>query len=865
MSSRNNSEFTYIGTAVDTNGPSEISAKKASKATLYDFKFTYPDGSTYTGTVADNGHYGYKVGKIIDTAYGSYKITAKVGNTKEASGTVKVSSYYDASTGQSYTPYDTSHNLSDGSTGLGSEYDSISGANGTLYFGLGGQYEAPESNILYNFTFTYNDGSFYTGTVSSGASNGTTVNYVGQIVPTSYGDYTITSSVGATAQTAGTVYVSSYYDVTSGQTCTPLDTYKGSSDGSYGLGYEGDYIYSVNGTGGSFSSNGHEATLGSTSFTYQFTYNDGSYYTGTVTDNGSKGYYVGEVIDEFASNGPLRGNYTITGSNGVSTDASGLVTIESYYDVSSGETFTPFNSQYHGTGYADGTSGLGSEYDYTATTTNGTKSFGGGGGDEAKQGVTLYDFTFTFSDGSYYSGTVADNGSYGYFVGESYFTSYGYYEVTGSSGFSTSEANGAVQVTSYYDSNSKKSYTPYYDWQGNADGSSGLTSEYDSTYGASGSQSFGEGKYEAKQSTSTSGTPQATLYDFEFFYNNGSYYTGTVADSGKYGYSTGAAYFTSYGYYFITGTAGSTSEASGTVSVTSYWDKSTGTSYTPYDTWKGSSDGSSGLGSESDSTYGASGSQNFGDGGKYEAVQAPDTLYDYKFVYSDGSYYTGTVIDNGNYGYYVGDTIDEYNNGASAGYYEITGNAGDVATSIGGFNLVGRVTISSYYDTSSDQSYIPYVTASGWVAGYYGLGDESSSTYGANGTQTFGKGGKYEAKQGGTVYDYTFYYTDGSYYSGTVVDDGAYGYYVGDTMQLNSTGYYAITGSSGKTSTITNGTVTTSSYYDSYSNSTYTPLETFENKSDGSSGLNSEYDYIYNNGNSYNFGYGGKYEAKVTS
>jgi len=41
------------------------------------------------------------------------------------------------------------------------------------------------------------------------------------------------------------------------------------------------------------------------------------------------------------------------------------------------------------------------------------------------------------------------------------------------------------------------------------------------------------------------------LYDFYFLYNDGSYYYGTVADSGSYGYKTGQVVSTAYGYYDI--------------------------------------------------------------------------------------------------------------------------------------------------------------------------------------------------------------------------------------------------------------------------------------------------------------------------
>ncbi len=114
----------------------------------------------------------------------------------------------------------------------------------------------------------------------------------------------------------------------------------------------------------------------------------------------------------------------------------------------------------------------------------------------------------------------------------------------------------------------------------------------------------------------------STLYDFYFVYNDGSYYYGTVADNGSYGYYSGETVSTSHtygGYYYIYANAGATSQASGSVQTSSYYDTTSVQTYTPY--YSGSTDGSSGLGSEYDWTYGASGYQYYGGGGTYEAKQ----------------------------------------------------------------------------------------------------------------------------------------------------------------------------------------------------------------------------------------------------
>ena len=461
-----------------------------------------------------------------------------------------------------------------------------------------------------------------------------------------------------------------------------------------------------------------------TLYDYEFVYKDGSYYYGTVADNGGKGYYSGDQINT------SYGYYYIYGNAGSTSEASGTVYTTSYYDKTTGKYYTPY---YTSEGKPDSSSGLGSEFDYTYGT-KGYQYFGYGGYYQAKQGAssTLYDYEFVYKDGSYYYGTVADNGGKGYYSGDQINTSYGYYYIYGNAG-STSEASGAVYTTSYYDKTTGKYYTPYYTSEGKPDSSSGLGSEFDYTYGTKGYQYFGYGGYyQAKQGASS------TLYDYEFVYKDGSYYYGTVADNGGKGYYSGDQINTSYGYYYIYGNAGSTSEASGAVYTTSYYDKTTGKYYTPYYTSEGKPDSSSGLGSEFDYTYGTKGYQYFGYGGYYQAKQgASSTLYDYEFVYKDGSYYYGTVADNGGKGYYSGDQIN-----TSYGYYYIYGNAGSTS------EASGTVYTTSYYDKTTGKYYTPYYTSEGKPDSSSGLGSEFDYTYGTKGYQYFGYGGYYQAKQG---------------------------------------------------------------------------------------------------------------------
>ena len=97
--------------------------------TLYDFSFSYADGSFYTGTVAADAGAGYAAGTIIKTTAGQYVILGAAGPTALASGTVTLATYYDISTAMTSIP------SGGGTAGLGSETGTIPGAAGPLGFG----------------------------------------------------------------------------------------------------------------------------------------------------------------------------------------------------------------------------------------------------------------------------------------------------------------------------------------------------------------------------------------------------------------------------------------------------------------------------------------------------------------------------------------------------------------------------------------------------------------------------------------------------------------------------------------------------------------------------------------------------------
>src|SRR5689334_20229805 len=107
---------------------------------------------------------------------------------------------------------------------------------------------------------------------------------------------------------------------------------------------------------------------------------------------------------------------------------------------------------------------------------------------------------------------------------------------------------------------------------------------------------------------------------------------------------------------------------------------------------------------------------------------------------NSGDYYSGTVYDDGNYGYYVGENYNSpysyTESGYADGYYHIYESA-DATRS--GHNA-GDVTTNSYYDTSIGSTLKSYSGSSSAV-GYSGLGSEYNSAW--NGSYYEDYGGDY--------------------------------------------------------------------------------------------------------------------------
>jgi len=137
---------------------------------FFDFVFTYNDGRDYYyGRAADDGTFGYHVGQQITTSAGHYTIFDKeVLPANAAAGSVFVTNYWHGGPGAATTiPDKTAAGQADGTNGLGSESDAVTGIDGQLHAFSSASAASFTTNALFGFVFSYADGAAsYTGTVA---------------------------------------------------------------------------------------------------------------------------------------------------------------------------------------------------------------------------------------------------------------------------------------------------------------------------------------------------------------------------------------------------------------------------------------------------------------------------------------------------------------------------------------------------------------------------------------------------------------------------------------------------------------------------------------------------------------------------
>ncbi|MFZ5447842.1 MAG: DNRLRE domain-containing protein [Thermodesulfobacteriota bacterium] len=864
------------------------------EARAYDFTFTYGNGDYYTGTVygrfdyaGENWDQGYNYGwnlEVVDEhgLTGQYQITgyASLGLDDSQRGHVYVEEYYDQETETLYTPVNAGTART--SNFLTYEFDYIISSGEPAFYFAGGYYEADWWEArAYDFTFTYGNGDYYTGTVygrfdyagenwDQGYNYGWNLEVVDEHGLT--GQYQITgyTSLGQDDSQRGQVYVDEYYDQETETLYTPVNA--GTARTSNFLTYEFDYIISSGEPAFYFAGGYYEADWWEArAYDFTFTYGNGDYYTGTVYgrfdyagENWDQGYQVDWTLDT-ADEHDLPGQYRITGYTSLGLDDSqrGHVYVDEYYDFEMNYLYSPVSA-----GTALTANFLGTEFDYIISYGEPAFMFGGGTIEADWWETIKYNFTFTYGNGDYYTGTVygrfdyaGENWDQGYQVSWTLATTdehglTGQYQITGYTSLGLDDSQrGNVYVDEYYDQETDTLYTPVN--TGYAVGSSFLGTEYDYiiSYGEP-AFSFGGGYYEADL--------DLVAYAFQFTYGNGDYYTGTVYAAPEYGYSINYTQTlvdenNLTGTYEITGTAASGGNFVGQVYVTSYYDSESGQTFdltnelVPL--------GSNYLGSESDSII-MSGVPEYyygnHDGTFYEADLVA-YAYAFTFTYNNGDYYTGSVYAAPEYGYstsYTWTTTAE--NGQSA-MYAISAVSGGYD-----FSLAGQVYVDSYYDYASGTPYTPVST--GAAVGLTYLTSEYDYIIQAGIPEYYFGGGYYEADVKANRYDfyYSYYNGSGDNYYGYVYAPADYGYSVGYTLwtqdETGYSGYYYIYASENAAVDYTrSGQVFVTSYYDAESGVTYTPVST--GAAVGLTYLTSEYDYIIQADiPPYYFG-GGYYEA----
>ena len=202
---------------------------------------------------------------------------------------------------------------------------------------------------------------------------------------------------------------------------------------------------------------------------YWYSPNSGDYYYGTVYDDGSYGYYAGEVdygpysTTESGSGDGYYYIYSSADASGSGYAAGYVVVGTTYYD---GDTGTTMSTWYGQQGYATGAYGLGSEYDYAHANSGTYDIFGGDYYEADNTNLTAYYFYwYSPNSGDYYYGTVYDDGTYGYYAGEVVYGPYsstesgsgdGYYYIYSSAGANGSgyAVGNVVTDSTYYDGNS---------------------------------------------------------------------------------------------------------------------------------------------------------------------------------------------------------------------------------------------------------------------------------------------------------------------------------------------------------------------------------------------------------------------------
>ena len=820
---------------------------------VFTWTFTANSGDSWGGLLVDDGTR-YDVGSTLATAHGRYAIVAEAPQLGDLStigrdeGWISASWYRDRTGVFMLTR--NGESVASGLAGLGSEVDAAWTGSNWDSFGLGGADQADPADLadsVFTWTFTADSGDIIQGTLLADTRDWN----AGDTMRTDWGTYRIDteSPYGrdlGSAGVEGTVTILSYTDFHAGIEFT-LETGATGPSGSGGLGSEWDRAWTGDawvavGQGGALQADRQPDRV----FAWRFTATNGDQYVGTTIGH-STAYAIGDTVDTDHGRYLIMREVDYLGP----VQTQGLVWVFGYYDASADTWLATYT--YNVAAQASGTRGLGSEVD-TAWDGDEWDRFGQGGALLANvERSMVFAWRFTATNGDQYVGTtIADETDYA--IGDTLAGAAGHYRILRQAAFDgPPSAQGLVWIFGYYDASADTWLATYnYNVAGDASGTRGLGSERDTAWDGDEWDSFGEG------GAALAGVELLKAFAWRFTARNGDQYVGTtIADAATM--AVGDTIASAHGQYSILREApyDGPGSARGTVWIFGYYDASADTWLGTYNlNVAGTSSGTAGLGSESDTAWDGDEWDDFGQGGALLASVERLKAFAWRFTATNGDQYVGTTIAD-SLEVSVGTTI-----AAANGQYLLLREAPYDGPAGG----QGSVWIFSYYDASADTWLGTYnYNVAGLASGTAGLGSERDTAWDGDEWDAFGLGGTLLANvERPVMVSWIFRVTGGDAYTGLLLED-ADRYAPGDTI-VRANGTYTIQSETATTRTdYALGTVWTAAYYDAGSARW---LDTYyygqlNGQPSGSAGLGSEYDQAWNGLAWDDFGLAGVHQADV--
>jgi hypothetical protein len=470
--------------------------------------------------------------------------------------------------------------------------------------------------------------------------------------------------------------------------------------------------------------------------------------------------------------------------------------------------------------------------------------------DSADPGLvdSLFSFTFTAASGDAWGGLfIADSAAYapGYVLT----TAFGRYTI----GAETEQGadltplgyeDGQVFIEWYSDSASG-TFLPTRNGAGLASGLNGFGSESDAAWNGVAWVAFGLG---GLQQADAAAQPGDALFSWTFFAASGDRWSGTLFEAAA-AFAPGDTVHTSWGAYRIdTERALGASEFGmerGIVRLSgSYFDSSSGWSFTVADADQQVNAGTAGLGSEMGTAWNGEGWITFGNGGAFQADVDRDSSYAWYFhdpLLND--WYGGWLIDDSGR-HAPGTVIPSRGNS----YYVITGE-----TEIGGpsGHRDGTTWISGFHDGASGR----WLETESWRAGTplatFGLGFEQDRAWDGDAFDAFGAAGTSDVVvENDSIFHWYFVSTiSGDVYNGRLVNDASV-YDAGQTIHVPG-GYYHIWQEQelGRYADHPWGTIWIDSHYDARTNTWALTEGAQQNRPAGTAGFGSEADRVWDGDN----------------